>query len=169
VDMSTKSAVSLEEYLRTSFENPDREYVDGEIVERPLPDKLHSRVVSRLAWLVENLAQTRPFFSHVDLRSRVAATRVRIPDISVYAECEPAEDVPSEPPLIAIEVLSQDDRYVSLMEKFGEYKDWGVLYIWLIDPRTRELHQYGDGSLRKIAMLEIPEYDVRITPAEIFG
>ena len=32
--MSTKSAISLEEYLRTSFEW-DREYIDGEIVEIP--------------------------------------------------------------------------------------------------------------------------------------
>ena len=41
--MSTKSAVGIEEYLRTSFEGLDREYVDGEIVERPLPDQLHSK------------------------------------------------------------------------------------------------------------------------------
>ena len=119
--MSTKSAISIEEYLRTSFDNPDREYVDGEIVERPLPNRRHSRIQWRLVWLIENLAQTRPFFGHIDIRSRVSPKRVRIPDLSIYAGEEPAEDVPTTPAFIAIEILSPDDR-LDLMQKFGEYK-----------------------------------------------
>ena len=32
--MSTKALMSVEEYLRTSFDGSDCEYLDGEIVER---------------------------------------------------------------------------------------------------------------------------------------
>src|SRR5438128_1828365 len=134
--MSTKSAVSIEEYLRTSFDNPDREYVDGEIVERPLPNFVHGIIQFRLAWLIGNLAQTRPLHGILNVRSRVADTRVRIPDISVYAGAEPTEDVPSEPPLMAIEIVSPDDRHSDLMQKFEEYKAWGVKHIWLVNPRN---------------------------------
>jgi Uma2 family endonuclease len=167
--MSTKSAVSLEEYLRTSFDNPDREYVDGEIVERPLPDLFHSKTHFRLAWLIGNLAQTRPFFGQVELRSRVGQTRVRIPDVSIYAGEEPTELVPTKPPFVAIEILSPDDRYSELMQKFKEYKTWGVRHVWLVDPQGRDLHIYADGVLKEVAVLEIPEYDAQITSAEIFG
>jgi Uma2 family endonuclease len=167
--MSTKSAVSLEEYLRTSFENPDREYVDGEIVERRLPDQFQSKTQWLLEGVFWDLAKTRPFHGRPELRSRVAPTRIRIPDVSIYAGNEPTELVPSTPPLAAIEIVSPEDRYADLMQKFEEYSTWGVPHIWLVDPRRRKLQKYISGSLTEVAALEIPEYDVRITPAEIFG
>ena len=55
------------------------------------------------------------------------------------------------------------------MQKFEEYRAWGVPHIWLVDPRQRRLHTYENGSLHEIADLLIPEFDVRITAAEIFG
>jgi Uma2 family endonuclease len=167
--MSTKSAVSIEEYLRTSFEGLDREYVDGEIVERTLPDQLHSRTQFRLAGLIWDLAKTYPFHGRPELRSRVGVTRIRIPDISIYAGEEPIERVPSAPPLVAIEILSPDDRYSAVMQKLEEYKAWGVRHIWLVDPASRKLQVYADGTLSEVSVLTIHEYDVQLTGAEIFG
>jgi Uma2 family endonuclease len=157
----------LEEYLHTSFEL-DCEYVDGAIVERGSPDLAHSKTHAHVAGIFGDLARTRPFHGNISLRSRVRPTRIRIPDVSIYAGTEPTEDVPSTPPLVAVEILS-DDYHSNLMQKFEEYSTWGVPYIWLVNPRGRKLHRYVDGSLTEIAALEIPEYDVRITPTEIFG
>jgi hypothetical protein len=42
--MSTKSLMSVEEYLRTSFEGCDCEYVDGEIAERNMGEFDHGRL-----------------------------------------------------------------------------------------------------------------------------
>ena len=36
--MESKAALPVEEYLRTSFPDLDKEYQDGELVERSLPD-----------------------------------------------------------------------------------------------------------------------------------
>jgi hypothetical protein len=41
--MGTKTALSVEEYLRTSFPDLDKEYRDGKLVERTFPDFLHGR------------------------------------------------------------------------------------------------------------------------------
>jgi hypothetical protein len=41
--MGTKTAVSVEEYLHTSFPGVDPEYRDGELTERAPPDYLHGR------------------------------------------------------------------------------------------------------------------------------
>jgi Uma2 family endonuclease len=167
--MSTKTAISIDEYLRTSFGDLDREFVDGEIVERSLPDQLHSRTQNRLIGLVWDLSKTLPLHGRPELRSRVAATRVRIPDVSVYAGSEPTERVPTQPPFVAIEILSPDDRYSEVMEKLEEYRAWGVRHIWLVDPERRRLQVYGSGALSEVLALEIPEYDVRLTAVDIFG
>jgi len=45
--MATKPLVPVEEYLRTSFDGPDREYLDGEIVERNVGENQHSEVQAR--------------------------------------------------------------------------------------------------------------------------
>jgi Uma2 family endonuclease len=169
MDMSTKAAVSIEEYLRTSFEDLDREYVDGEIVERSLPDELHSETQWRLSGLIWDLSKTRPFHGRPDLRSRVSARRIRIPDVAIYAGAKPNAMVPTEPPFVAIEILSPDDRHSEVMQKFEEYEAWGVRHVWLVDPHRRRLQVYGSGTLSEVAVLEIPEYDVRFTAADIFG
>jgi hypothetical protein len=41
--MGAKTAISAGEYLHTSFPGVDREYRDGELVERTKPDYLHGR------------------------------------------------------------------------------------------------------------------------------
>lgn len=40
--MGVKTAIPVKEYLRMSFDGPDWEYVDGEIVQRNLGDLPHS-------------------------------------------------------------------------------------------------------------------------------
>jgi Uma2 family endonuclease len=166
--MSTKTAVSIEEYLRTSYEDLDREYVDGEIVERTLPTNLHSKAQCRLAGILDRLGETLPLYGRVELRSRVSATRVRIPDVSAYTGVEPTDPVPSTPPLIAIEILSPDDRQSKLIAKLEEYREWGVRHLWLVNPQTRKLQVYDKGVLLEVDKFEVPEFDLHVTATEIF-
>jgi hypothetical protein len=39
--MTTKTLMNREEYLRTSFEGPEPDYSDGELLERSEPDFFH--------------------------------------------------------------------------------------------------------------------------------
>ena len=55
------------------------------------------------------------------------------------------------------------------MQKLQEYKVWGVPHIWLVDPRRRTLQVYTEGALTEVPSLRIPEFDVQLTGAEIFG
>jgi Uma2 family endonuclease len=70
---------------------------------------------------------------------------------------------------VAIEILSRDDRHSEVMQKFIEYSAWGVPHIWLVDPERRTLHVYSDGTLGAVPALTIPEFDVQLTGADIFG
>ena len=46
--MGAKTAISVEQYLHTRFPDLDREYREGELVDRSLPDYLHGKTQALL-------------------------------------------------------------------------------------------------------------------------
>src|SRR6266849_5597953 len=107
--VATKTQITAEQYLRMTFEH-DAEFVHGEIVERPMPDYIHSRIQVLLAALFESLRLTHGLLACVELRLKLASEVYRIPDVSVFAVPQ-HQAVPDTPPLVAIEILSKDDRH----------------------------------------------------------
>jgi Uma2 family endonuclease len=160
--------MSVEEYLRTSFDGADREYLDGEIVERNVGDLLHSEAQHRLDLELGILGKKLPFHVRPELRVQVAPRRYRIVDLAVFAGPKPTERVPSSPPLVTIEILSPDDAFADVLDKLEDYRKWGVEHVWLVDPRARRLFAYKGAGLSEVAAFEIPEYEVRIPSSEIF-
>ena len=165
--MGTKAALPVEEYLRTAFPYLDKEYRDGELVERSLPDYLHSKTQGLLILLLGALRKTFPVFVCPELRVRVRPGLIRIPDVSVFYQNEPQERVPSTPPFIAIEILSLDDRMADVRNKLAEYRAWGVTHVWLVDPHSKRMYTC-DAELAEVSILRIPELNVEVTPADIF-
>jgi len=167
--MGARVQVPVEEYLQTSFEGPDPEYVDGEIVERAVPDFLHGTVQCRFAGIFCEMAKRHPLHAATEVRHKLRETRYRIPDVAVFAGDPPAERFPSTPPYIAIEILSPDDRFSEVVKKLDEYRTWGVPHIWLADPQLRRLMVYGATGLSEVTEFRLPDYGVVITPPEVFG
>lgn len=82
----------IEEYLRTSYENLDPEFVDGQLIQRTGTTFRHGQMKTRLAEIFYELRRTGlPFLSLISLRLRVGPDRVRIPAFCVYAERLPQE------------------------------------------------------------------------------
>jgi len=75
--------------------------------------------------------------------------------------------VPDQPPFIAVEILSLDDRLTAVREKLEACKSWGVPHVWVVDPHSRRMYTCEAG-LTEVASLRIPELDVEVTPGEIF-
>lgn len=42
-------------------------------------------------------------------------------------------------------------------------------HIWLADPEDRKLFTYGETGLHEVKVLRLPEYDITLTQANIFG
>jgi Uma2 family endonuclease len=137
--MASKLLMSVEEYLHTSFEAADCEYVDGEIVERNMGQTLHGTIQLWLGHMLLVLSTKLGIRSAVEVRIRISASRYRIPDISVWrAETDIGEEIPKAPPFLAIEILSPDDRAIRMLEKIQEYFAAGVEWVWIIDPYERK-------------------------------
>ena len=101
----------------------------------------------------------------VAVRVQVKKTRFRIPDVTVMPGSKPAERVIRKPPIVAVEVLSPDDRAGYLEEKINDYLEFGVPYIWVINPETRRAyvhtpegsHEVTDDVLRaESAEIDVP-------------
>ena len=165
--MGVKAAASLDEYLRTSFPDLDREYRDGEIVERSLPDTLHSRTQALIAFFFETLRKRLSVFVYPELRLKLRESLVLIPDICVYWPDRALSRFPDVPPLLAIEIMSPDDRLTAVRERLEEYRAWGVKHVWLVDPNSRRLYTCAAG-LTEVATLRVAEIDAELTPGDIF-
>jgi Uma2 family endonuclease len=155
--MATVQA-SLEDYLRTSY-HPDRDYVDGEVQERNLGEFDHGAVQMFLGnWFYQHRQEWQ---LHVisELRIRVSATRVRIADVSLIKRGQPIEQVPTQPPLAVIEILSPEDRISRYNERLADYRRMGIRNVWVIDP----INAVGY-DCSTTAWLPVEEFRVRDTP-----
>jgi Uma2 family endonuclease len=146
--MATTTHVPVEVYLRSSYE-PDAEYVDGEIEERPPGEYDHSSwqvAIQAWFWPHEKEWGVRVLPS---LRVKVADTRYRVPDVTVLDRSRPIEQIPTHPPLAVFEVLSPEDRFQRMKRKLEDYRIMGVPEIWVIDPQDTTFYRYEDLQLRR--------------------
>ena len=129
--------VPVEEYLRTNYD-PDCEYVDGQIVERNLGEKPHSRMQGELIFHLTAIAEDLGMEVLLEQRMQVSPTRYRIPDVTFLRISD--EPIVTSPPFICIEVLSKDDTMVYMQDKIDDYLRFGVPYIWIINPANKRAY-----------------------------
>jgi Uma2 family endonuclease len=164
--MGAKTGLSVQEYLHTSFPDLDREYRDGEVLERSLSDYLHGKTQLLLAAFFAALRKRLSIFPCTETRMRIRSRRYVIPDLAVFWRDEPS-GVPETPPLVAVEILSLDDRLAEVRDKLEEYKTWGVPHVWLVDPQPRRMYTYHAGLIER-PVLQISELGVEVTGLDIF-
>jgi len=153
--MPTSALVSVEEYLNTSY-HPDRDYVDGRVVERNLGELDHSDLQGEIVFYLRLHSKKWGIHAFPEQRVQASPTRFRIPDVCVTVGPKPTEQIFRTPPFLAIEILSKKDRKRDILERIDDYLRFGVCYVWVIDPRTQEgwihtiagIRQTSDGILR---------------------
>ena len=134
--MATTTAISVEEYLSSSYE-PDMEYIDGRLEERNVGEIEHLRLIAVLtAWFLQHARewQIEPL---PDVRTQVSPTRFRVPDIALCARCSKDKRIVREAPVVVIEVLSPEDRINRYHQRIADYRAMGIKGIWVIDPENR--------------------------------
>jgi Uma2 family endonuclease len=159
--MASKVLITPEQYLATHFER-EPEFVHGELVEKSLPKKKHARTQQRLCVLLD-----RAGYGCSELRVKLAHDLYRIPDFALY-ESEPEGELPDAPPLLIIEIASLDDRRRDVEQKLEEYRAWGVAHVWFVEPELKKLSIWN-GGLVSVPQLELPKFQLTVTPADLFS
>ena len=135
--MATATGVTLAEYLATDYK-PDREYVDGEVLESNVGQGTHSYTQTALgAWLYGQ-QKAHGMRTLTEQRVQVSAMHFRVPALCVIRKEDFAEII-QRPPLLCIEILSPEDRWSRLQESIDDYLQFGVPEIWVIDPKDAKL------------------------------
>ncbi len=168
--MATATLISVEEYLATSY-RPDRELLDGQLVERNLGEYDHSRLQTRLAgWF---LSREREWNIRVVVEQRVQVKRhrFRVPDVSVISRDQPIEPIFRDPPLICAEILSKDDTLLSVQDRVDDYLAFGVPNIWVLDPVKRRAYVCSRRGFVEPegGILTVPATPIQIALADLFA
>jgi Uma2 family endonuclease len=132
-------------------ENADRrfELIRGGVIEVSQPTRLHSIVANRIGSLLDRWAEASG--------SGYAATETGVvledslksvvgPDVSFFTGPASIDDIPpkwgDDVPVLAVEVLSPNDRPGAVNRKVHDYLSSGVRVVWLVDPEERTVTVY---------------------------
>jgi Uma2 family endonuclease len=142
------TAVPVDVYLRSSFD-PDAEYVDGEIQERPAAQYDHANWQSALLFYFHQHVGDWDIRVKPELRIQVAETRFRVPDVTVLDRSLPIEQIITHPPIAVFEILSPEDIMSRMLVKLADYERMGVRGIFVIDPNGSK-YRFEKGSLSPV-------------------
>jgi Uma2 family endonuclease len=160
--------ITLDEYLSTVYE-PDCEFVDGELMERNWGEFDHAALHGTVSALLYNQRRELGIHVFLSLRVQVAATRYRVPDVVVTKQ-KGRGGILREPPFLCIEILSPEDRASRMQLKIDDYLEFGVKYVWLIDPRLKKAWSYtGEGKRDSSAVLTTSDPALTLSLDEIFA
>jgi Uma2 family endonuclease len=166
MQMPEETRVPIETYLRSTYE-PDAEYVDGQIEERPAALYEHSAWQGAIMYWFDPHAKEWNICILPSLRIRVAPTRIRVPDVAIFDRDQPREQVPACAPVAVFEVLSAEDTLSRMMRKLDDYAAMGIPQIRVIDPEMKRYFRFENGELHKASTFASPDRGIQFEITEI--
>ena len=161
--------LSLEEfYRRYDDAKPQYEHGYGEAIQKSSATGLHGLV----QFVIMLLLRARGWSAASEVRLKLVSDAQPIPDIIADREGIPSL-YPTSPVGICVEIMSADDRLNAAIEKGKHYLDWGIQYVWIIDPQSRTAwmmtHDHPDAVwIQPDGSLKAGE-DTQIPLAKIFA
>jgi Uma2 family endonuclease len=167
--MSTKVLMDVGEYLHTSFDGPDCEYLDGEVVERNTGELPHGEAQGNIYFLLRLMADRLGIRIVPEIRIRISETRYRVADVAVWRDGNIGDRIPIVPPFLVVEVLSPEDRMTRVQPKIAEYLSIGVEWIWVVDPIEKNAIIFSQsnpaGTLTETLRTENPAIEIPLAKA----
>ena len=177
--------ITLEAFLALPETKPASEYIDGQIIQKPMPQGTHSTVQRDFTMTVEMaLKPNRIGRAFPELRCTFGG-RSTVPDVAVFIWSRiprEADGAIANQFLLApdwvIEILSPDQSQTKVTKKILHCLKHGTQMGWLIDPEEQTIFVYRpDCSLQVFDMetpndrLSVPEFaaDIHLTVKDIMN
>lgn len=144
--VGTPQTLTLEEFLALPETKPASEYSRGTVTQKPMPQGKHSRLQSRLARAIDQVAEDPQIaLALTELRCTFGGRSI-VPDLAVLhwenlprdEDGEIADQVERSPDWI-IEILSPNQSTTLVMEKIIFCLHHGTELGWLIDPHAKSI------------------------------
>ena len=152
--MTTKTALTLDEFLALPETKPASEYSYGEVTRKPMPTGWHSIIQQMLSLLVGGFVVERQLGGcGPEWRCVFPGRRRALVPGWVFIR---GDRLPLEPddlhgpfrgsPDLVVEVLSPGDRPGRVAGRIVFYLVSGVRLVWLLDPKRRTVTVFAPGA-----------------------
>jgi Uma2 family endonuclease len=150
--MATAEMLELmmaEEFAKRPDPGRPEDLVQGRVVAMPVPDRRHGYVCGTAVLIFGSFVRTRDLGRVLCNDSGVVTERdpdtVRGADVAYYSYARLAKGkLPSgigpEVPELVVEVCSENDRWLDILDKVADYLSAGVLVVIVLDPEPQITH-----------------------------
>ncbi|MBE9052216.1 Uma2 family endonuclease [Nostocales cyanobacterium LEGE 11386] len=178
---TTTPSLTLEEFLKLPETKPASEYINGEIVQKPMPKGRHSRLQGKLCAAINQVAEDHKIaYAFPELRCTFGG-RSTVPDVAVFQwgriPFTIEKKVPDNfelPPDWTIEILSPEQKPNKVIGNILHCLKYGSRLGWFLDPDDLSILVFlpeqqpilfqGEDSLPVL-----PEIDLKLTVNQVFG
>ncbi len=162
--------ITLEEFLALPDTKPATEYIDGAIIQKPMPQKQHGIIQKQLLFSIDPILSDAGIAQTFPELCCTFGGRVVVPDVVVFQEANISYDDNGEivnavniPPDWTIEILSPEQSTTQVLKKINHCIEYGTKMGWLIDPTDRSVFVcVPDRNLQIIdepsIILPVPEF-----------
>ncbi|NEP65196.1 MULTISPECIES: Uma2 family endonuclease [Moorena] len=159
---SQPKILTLEEFLKLPETKPASEYLDGKIIQKPMPQGKHSRLQGELIPAINSLVKAKKIAcAFPELRCTFGGRSI-IPDISVFLwnriPCDDNGEIANVfnlTPDWTIEILSPDQSHTKVTKNILHCLKHGTQIGWLIDPEEKTVFVYH--SKQEIEVFDQPD------------
>ena len=154
--------ISLEEFLALPETKPASEYIDGKIIQKPMPKGKHSTIQTELSTAINFALKPQKIARAFSELRCTFGGRSTVPDVTVFTWDRIPRDDNGEiansfevAPDWTIEILSPDQSQTRVTKNILHCLDNGTKLGWLIDPQRRIVEIYRPD--REVEILASPD------------
>lgn len=180
VQVSAK--ITLEEFLKLPETKPASEYINGQVIQKPMPQGKHSKLQGELIIAINAVAKPQKIaLAFPELRCTFGGRSI-VPDVSLFAwEKIPVDEngdianVFKIAPDWTIEILSPEQSQTKVTGNILHCLNYGCQLGWLLDPDEKSVLVYPalqqTQLLTQNDVLPVPNLvaDLRLTVADVFN
>ncbi|MEM9214139.1 MAG: Uma2 family endonuclease [Cyanobacteria bacterium P01_F01_bin.150] len=175
--------VTLAEFLKLPETKPASEYIDGQIIQKPMPQGKHSVIQGELVPTINGVVKPKKIARAFPELRCTFGDRSTVPDIAVFrwsriprdANGEIANTFPAAPDW-TIEILSPDQSQTKVTKNIFYCLKHGTEMGWLIDPKEQTVFVYRSNQAPEVFdapddLIPVPSFakDVTLTINDLFS
>lgn len=173
--------LTLEEFLKLPETKPVSEYINGEIIQKPMPKTRHSRLQAKFTTKINYATEEKQIaYAFPELRCTFGGRSI-VPDVAILLwnriefdeEGELVDDVLIAPDW-TIEILSPEQSSNRVTGNILHCLDHGCLLGWLVDPDDKSILIFRPNRQPELfkgsdKLIVLDGTDIELTAEEVFN
>ncbi|MGH1394818.1 MAG: Uma2 family endonuclease [Trichormus sp.] len=175
--------ITLDEFLKLPETKPASEYIEGKIIQKPIPQEKHSAIQGEFVPAINSVVKPQRLArAFLELRCTFGG-RSTVPDISVFTWSRIPRDENGEiantfliAPDWTIEILSPDQNQTKVTKNIIHCLKHGTQMGWLIDPDEQTVFVYRPQQETEVfdepdALIPVPSFasELQLTIQDLFS